>query len=487
MPALLHGLVHVRSWAVYRLMWLNLVGHSYRMPIDTPKPLLVLRAGVLGETAYFVAGTLLFAVLAVTFRRVAKSLTGHGWPGLVAFALVFLGNRYVLPGPFLISYWPVVYFALVSAAGWFFLEGRWDPAFALMGVSGLLRPESWALAGVMLAVAAWRDPGRLRWAHALSLAGAPLWMGFDVLLSGDPFYSLHTLQRYRAHLGASATPAGRYWPKVVGDASRMFHAGLLAAGGVGMAVGLVGADSERELRGHLYFLAVVLVPALGYWAASWATDVVLHVRFFSPALVVLYLYAVLLPLLLTGRPGAGMRRAAPARTATAVAAGWALVCLVLGQRTGAWEKAREVSADRARKDRARRQAVAFLRRSWVEGGGSLLAGRSVDYLGLELGPGPSRRMHQYRMLAGGGPPVRELAPGHAVWIQGDAGGLGVRFSFLGWPRRHRDDGVEFCPVARLRAEGGTRLGVVHRFRKVAAGSPPCPRPTGAYIGERSTW
>lgn len=489
-PALLHGLVHVRSWAVYRLMWLNFVGHHYRMPIDTPKPLLVFRAGLFGETGYFVVGVLLFALLAVAFRRVAKALSGRGWPGLVAFALVFLGNRYVLPGPFLIAYWPVVYYTLVAAAGWLFLEGRWNWAFAVVGVSGLVRPESWALAAAMLAIAAWRDAGRLRWAHALALAAAPLWMGFDWVLSGDPLYSFHTLQRYRAHLGASATPPGLYWSKVVSDATRMFHDGLLATGALGMVAGLVGARTEREIRGHLYFLAVVLIPALGYWAASWVTDVILHIRFFSPALVVLYLYAALLPLLLA-RPaavsGAGGRargvrgdrppapRAAgdagsagpaPGRGAALVAGVWAVVCLFLGLRTDAWEKARDVSSDRARNDRARREAVQVLRRSWVDGGGSLLAGRSIEYLGLRLGEEASRRMHQYRMVAGDDTSLRELAPGYAVWIRGDVGGLGYEYRFLQRYRAQRERGVRFRPVTRLVDEEGRILGVVHEFTRV---------------------
>lgn len=488
-PALLHGLVHLRSRAVYRLMWLNLVGHQYRMPIDTPKPLLVLRAGLLGETAYFVAAALVFALLAVVFRRVAKALTGRGWPGLVAFALVFVGNRYVLPGPFLIGYWPVVYYTLVGAGGWFFLQGRWDEAFAVIGVSGLLRPESWALASVMLVVAAWRDPGRVRGRHALALAAAPLWMGFDLLLAGDPLYSLHTLQRYQATLGATATPPGRYWAKVAGDARQMFHGGLLAAGGSSLLVGLVGARSERALRCHLYFLAVVLVPAIGYWAASWMTDVILHVRFFSPALVVLYLYAPLLPLLLArwaggsealwGATGAGRgpgaaeeeapggwvgRRAR--RAVGAVAVGWAVVCLGLGHRMDAWAKTREVSADRARNHRARQEALTVLRRSWLDGGGSLLTGRSIEYLGLELGEAASRRMHQFRMVAAAGTSLRELAPGYAVWIRGDVGGRGVEFSYLGWPRARRDRGVEFRPEALLQAGEEGTLGVVHRFEEL---------------------
>ena len=301
--------MHQKSRAIYRLMWLDLVGHDFRLPLDTPKPLLVIRAGLTGETAYWVAAVLAFALLAVVFRRLGDRMFGSGAAGLAAFLLVLAGNSYVLPGPFLIGYWPLTYYTLLALGGWCLLEDRWGAAFLVVGVSGLLRPESWALAGAMVVWTAWRSPDRMRARYALAVLLPPVaWSGFDLLLGGDPLYSFHTLQRYQAYLGLDGVGARAYWPKVVGDATADFHGGLLGVGLAGLLAAPALSLSPDERRVHLYFLAVVAVPALGYWAVSAVTDVILHVRFLSPALVALYLYAAGAPALVVRRLEVPRRR-----------------------------------------------------------------------------------------------------------------------------------------------------------------------------------
>lgn len=510
-PALLSGPVHQKSRAIYRLMWRNLVGGDFRLPLDTPKPLLVVRAGLTGETVYWVAAALAFALLAVIFRRLGRRMFGLGAAGLAAFALVALGNGYVLPGPFLIGYWPLTYYTLLALAGWCLLEDRHGAAFAVVGLSGLLRPESWALAGLLLAWTAWREPDRLRARHALALLAPPAaWSAFDLLLAGDPLHSFHTLQRYQAYLGLEGVGAAGYWPKVLSDATADFDAGLLAAGAAGVLAAPWLALTEDERRAHAWFLAVVAVPPVGYWCVSAFTDVIVHVRFLSPALVVLYLYAAGAPLLvwrgLAGGPGAGPDQpgergggastdaSSPARPrpGPAVAAGgiaWLAGALWLGWGAGAWTEAGRVAASRADDHRARTRAAAFLRDRWLEGEGALLAGRSVDWFALELGEDASRRMHQFRAVGHEVWRLPALGRGHAVYIPGDVAGHGAAFHFLGRDRRAARDGVVFVPAHRIEdPESGRRLGMIHRFvvtpraeRSALPGRrvpPPLPPPTG---------
>lgn len=473
-PALLSGPVHQKSRAIYRLMWLNLVGHDFRLPLDTPKPLLAARAGLTGETAYWVIAVLAFALLAVVFRRLADRLFGLGAAGLAAFALVALGNGYVLPGPFLIGYWPLTYWTLLALAGWCLLEGRRGAAFAVVGLSGLLRPESWALAAVLLGWTAWREPDRLRPRHALAVAVPPLaWSAFDLLLAGDPLYSFHTLQRYQAYLGLEGVGAGAYWPKVVGDATADFHGGLLAAGLGGLLAAPWLTSSVDERRAHVWFLAVAAVPALGYWAVSAVTDVIVHVRFLSPALVVLYLYAAGAPLLVArriaaggdGDQGTGPGAATPSPAVPGLGAAWLGAALWLGvSGAGAWEDARRVAASRVADHRARTEAAGWLREHWVDGGGALLAGRSVDWFALELGETASRRMHQFRAVGHDVWRLPALAPGAAVYIEGDVAGEGAVFHALARDLPVVRRGVLFLPFRPLGdPRGGGRLGMIHRF------------------------
>lgn len=473
--------MHQKSRAIYRLMWLNVVGHDYRLPLDTPKPLLAARAGLSGETVYWVIAALAFVLLAVLFRRLARRLFGLGAAGLAAFLLVALGNGYVLPGPFLIGYWPLTYYTLLALAGWCLLEDRRGAAFAVVGLSGLLRPESWALAAALLAWTAWREPDRLRWRHALAVVGPPAaWSAFDLLLAGDPLYSFHTLQRYQAYLGLEGVRAGAYWPKVVADATADFHGGLLAAGLAGLLAAPWLALDRDERRVHAWFLAVAAVPVLGYWAVSAATDVIVHVRFLSPALVVLYLYAAGAPLLAARRIAAGRVEASGSGpgpsglSAAALVAGaaWLGGTLWLGvDRADAWAQADRVSASRAADHRARERAAGWLGERWLDGGGSLLAGRSVDWFALELGEAASRRMHQFRAVGHEVWRLPAVAPGAAVYIEGDVAGEGAVFYALARDEPVARRGVLFVPVRSIEDEGGGRLGMIHRFTVVPPAGP----------------
>ena len=77
----------------YRLMWLNLLGAHYRLPIETPKPLTVLLAGLLGSGPAFYAVTCAMVGLCVVLAmRMGKVITGSFWPGLVT-AFLDKGNN----------------------------------------------------------------------------------------------------------------------------------------------------------------------------------------------------------------------------------------------------------------------------------------------------------------------------------------------------------------------------------------------------------
>lgn len=490
LPLHFGGYVHELSHAIYRLMWLNFVGHGYRAPLDTPKPLLIVRAGLLAGPAYFVAGAAIFATLAVFFARLSDRLLGNRYVGVGAFLLVFLGNGYVLPGPYLTAYWPITYYALLAGAVCFWAERRYGAAFSLLFLAGLDRPESWAYAAFLLLLLAWTDRGAFRWRYGLALLAPVAWILFDWTLAGDPLHSLHTLERYREYLGVAPVTAGGYWPKVIEDAAREFHPVLLAAGAAGGGLAVVTAREGERLRVHGALLGFVGIVLLGYWVQTFVTEIILHVRFLSPAVVLLLFYAAALPVYAfrirgegggererrtrggsadTGRSGERDGGGGPERAVSALrhgaTAAWLGLALLLGWSTGGFGEAREMVRLKRAQQEAREEAVAYLRDRWAgDPSGRLLAGRSVDYFALALGEEASRRMHQFRVVGRDGEAFAALRRGYCVYIAGDTAGHGARFNAFRRPRRYRAGHLLFVPERAL----GGGIGHLYRFEPAEA-------------------
>lgn len=471
LPWLLSGPVHRRTYSIYRLMWLNLTGHAYRMPIDTPQPLLVLRAGLTDQTWFFLTATAALAALPIILGRLGDRLYGRYSVGLGAFVLVLLGNQYMLPGPFLSGYWPVVYFTLVAGALWLFAERRYGWGFGLLGISGLLRPESWGLIIGFWTLLFVLDRDRWRARHGLALAAAPAWVGFDWLLSGDPLYSYHTLQRYREYVPVDPTDWRSYWPDVVTDVSADVALPLLAVGLLGLGVALWTARSPAERRGHWGALLVTALPPLGYWGVSIVTEVIVQVRFLTMSMVMLLFYAAALPVSVARLIPPS--RDPPPRTARAVLfAAWIGLLLLVGAAGRTWRETRETAREMARKREVRDETIRHLEKHWAGGGRSLLAGRSIEVFELALGETPSGRMHQYRVVEVEVDDLARLGRGTAVYLYDDVAGFGVYYDFLRSGVAYQYGDLRFTPLRPLEGPGGRTRGFLYRYTPESA--PPEP-------------
>lgn len=74
----------------YRLMWLNLLGAHYKLPLETPKPLHILLAGLLGYgPAYYALTCAMVGLGLAAAVRLGRTVTGSIWPGVIAAATVF--------------------------------------------------------------------------------------------------------------------------------------------------------------------------------------------------------------------------------------------------------------------------------------------------------------------------------------------------------------------------------------------------------------
>jgi len=295
----------------YQLMWLNLLGAHYRLPIETPKPLHVLLAGLLGSGPAFYAVTCAMVGVCVAVAvRLGRAITGSYWPGLIAAVTVFVLRGeciyYILIGgtePFHVA---LVLLSLVALAG-----GRLRLAAFAVFASCLQRPEAWSLAPLPLLIAL---VTRRRFNPLLLLPFlAPLvWAAFDRAMTGDWLYSIHLTAYYRIASALSAAPAGSFWGDMLVELSDV-------AGDVPLVLGLAGlgiwlwkyvrsrsgpgaTDRGLSVRPAGLQVAVVglaLVLPLGTsWLASLSGRVLQMGRFQYPSVVLLTLLAVSAPFLL---------------------------------------------------------------------------------------------------------------------------------------------------------------------------------------------
>jgi hypothetical protein len=215
-----------------------------------------------------VAGAALFRLARTCLGRVPDTTSRRAAAGAVIAAGALL-----LSPPFLtgalggsgLSDMPAL--ALVLAAAALIAESpdRWHAPLVLLGLAGLLRPEAWGLAGSYWLFLAYlrKPPHELARAAALVLAAPVLWALCDLVVTGNPTYSLTRTQD-----AAVASGLAHGLPQV----PRAAFDGLRSL--VGLPVLLIGAAGAA---GALAFARRASAPALGLLAVALAEFAVLGV------------------------------------------------------------------------------------------------------------------------------------------------------------------------------------------------------------------
>jgi hypothetical protein len=169
---------------------------AYRAP--TEHPLAVLFGAALslfgdGADRMLVLLTLLslVALAAGTYRLGRVCFT----PFVGALAALLVLTRFDFPSLAVRGYIDIPYMAMIVWAA--ALEAarprRGTLVFCVLAAAGLLRPEAWALAGLYFLWMSWRATWAERFRYAaLAAIGPVLWTGADLIVTGDPFFSLHS-------------------------------------------------------------------------------------------------------------------------------------------------------------------------------------------------------------------------------------------------------------------------------------------------------
>jgi hypothetical protein len=306
------GVGFVNYDTLYGLVWGQQLAHGeapqYAVAFaPTPHPLVELLGLALAPLGAKATAALTVALAFVALSALGWVLyrLGSEWFGRAAGALAcaVLLTRVPILSYGVRAYVDVPYTLLVLSA--LLVETRRRraglPVLVLLALAGLLRPEAWAFSGAYwLYLAAGSrtrqrasadadthadatSPGQLALLALLAIAAPALWLLSDLLVTGDPLWSLantksmaHTLHRTT---GAANVP--EYIPRRVGEILR-------PAGLVGAAIGGVLALLWLRDRARLGAFAGVL--AVGAFAMTAAFGLPIDTRYAFLAAAILSVF-----------------------------------------------------------------------------------------------------------------------------------------------------------------------------------------------------
>jgi hypothetical protein len=250
----------------FHLVWGRELMHGIKPDFDayaapTEHPLFLAMCAVVGlvgtdadRVMVLICALSLVALAWGTFR-VGDACFGP-WPGLLAaafvgssFAFLLYAARAYVDVPFLAL---VLWAAAIEARA----PRRGTAVMVALAVAGLLRPEAWVLAGAYWLWCGWRRFDLL----ALAVAAPLMWCLVDLVVTGDPLFSLHATSDLADELnrnrGLSSVP--RSFVSFITDTARPPVA----------AVGVIGAVLLWRLRARAVHAVHVPLALIGAGAIT---------------------------------------------------------------------------------------------------------------------------------------------------------------------------------------------------------------------------
>ena len=309
----------------YALLWGDELWHG-RLPelrsafAPTPHPLSNLLGLIVapfgrpgGADAFRLAIALAFGATGVAAFEVGRRLFDSAAAGVLAAVLILTRPALLagaLRGSIDIPALALTLFALDAL-----LRRRFETALVLLGVAGLLRPEAWLLSFAVAAWCVWREDGRAR-VILLAVAAPVLWCAADLIVTGDPLFSLTGTRSLAEELGraSGASTAPLLVPELI---ERVIGLPLMLAG----AVALLALSDQPSPRFKVTLAALLL--ALATFVVIGAAGLPLLARYLLPAAALL---AILGAGVAAGEargppPHAAARRAGRARAPLAAGCG----------------------------------------------------------------------------------------------------------------------------------------------------------------------
>jgi len=272
----------------YKIMWLNFLGADYKLPLETPKPLIALLAGVLSHYYYFFIAFCL-SLLGILLILFSQEFICFSINGLFAFLLYFFGNLEGLQY-FFSGYWPVVYLPFLFLSYLLFIKKYYSFSFFFLFLTGLIRPESWFIELIFLGWLMARKE-KIKIIYFLPLLSPLIWCVFDYKISGNPFFSYLITKRYALISGFAPVTFIKFFSYLF-KSFFIHHNFLLILLGISLILTRVMILRKNE---EILLFIIGITPILFYWIFTLKKEIIIYPRFFSFFILTIYIYICFFP------------------------------------------------------------------------------------------------------------------------------------------------------------------------------------------------
>ncbi|HEX8122023.1 MAG TPA: hypothetical protein VF549_12230 [Solirubrobacteraceae bacterium] len=243
---------------------------AYRAP--TPHPLAIGVGALLsllghgGERIWILLCVGSFVALVAGVYRLGRD----AFTPLVGLAAaVLVCSRLDFPFYAARGYIDIAYMALVVWAAAFEARSprRGVPVLLMLAVAGMLRPEAWLISGLYFLWIAWRAgwAERAKFA-ALAALGPLVWAGSDLIVTGDPMWSLTYTSSFAEELGRNKSASGLV-PSIWEFLVKLDKLQVLVGGIVGLCLAVTLVPRRSAVPGALLSVGIgtfVLVGLGGF-------------------------------------------------------------------------------------------------------------------------------------------------------------------------------------------------------------------------------
>lgn len=278
-----------------------LTGEPSDLIFETPKPLVALLYYFLSPPLIYILLSLLTAISFLYFVKLTKFLSGYSLAGILAFlyTLFIFEDSYQ---NLLACYWLWLYIPLVVIALYYFFTKDFLKYSLVLTLSGLVRPESWFLALIILVHSIYRKFPK-KYILLIPFLAPLLWLIFDARAFHNPLYSYVITARYPVVTGIPLVNFFQFLPSVFKDIDQLTGTWFLLISIFGAFAGLLFLYRQKRLAyeqieqrsNYGLFLLFTFVPFIFYQLLSIRDSILPMRRFFIISLLFLTFYAFNLP------------------------------------------------------------------------------------------------------------------------------------------------------------------------------------------------
>lgn len=271
--------------------------------LETPKPLVALIYYLLTPTLIYLFLSILITFSFICFVRMIKIINSFYLAGILAFLYTMFLFEDAF-GNIFSCYWIWLFVSIQIIAFYYFFAKDYVRYCIFITLAGLIRPESWAVAFIVLGFAIYQKLPR-KYLFIIPLVAPLLWFGFDAKTFGNPLFSYAITAKYRVITGIPGVTFSKYLPSVIRDIKAMTGSWFLIIGFISALATILFRFREKSnqdnkiLKTNYWLLFIfTFVPLVFYLLLSLRGEVIPMRRFFLLMLMFMAFYIFNIPNLL---------------------------------------------------------------------------------------------------------------------------------------------------------------------------------------------